>query len=1136
MIPSRKFDLLETPLEPGITLLEASAGTGKTYAIAGLYLRLVAEAGLRVDEILVVTFTRAATAELRGRIRNLLSLAQRAHAGRPMPASGESTLVAEILRRSAPEGLGARLASALETFEQAPVCTIDSFCQRVLQEHAFETRTLFDAEFAADVGAERDRWVDDFWRRRFYGPEGAVRARMAEAAGMTVESLRDLARALQNLASFTVDPDFESGPEPARLAVERESGDGTSVDAGRLALWAAALRAEFVEGFRRGLSEALERRRSLTFSDLRQRLSEALDGPYGPGLVTSVRRRMQAALIDEFQDTDPVQFALFHRLFAEGAPRHRLCLVGDPKQAIYSFRGADVFAYLDAAGVVSRRFTLSANHRSETRLVGAVNAVFGRPGANPFALPAIGFEPVEARGRADRSPFEESGMRTPPFRIEWWEPGPGETVKAAQAAVVADRVADRIARMLRDPRTGFALPGGGFARLRPRDVAVLVVRHGEAVLVERALRERGVATVRQTQERIFGTPEAGQLRLWMRALVGGATERELRAAAASTPVGWTARELEEAGRHPARWSRLVASFTEHGERWERLGFLAAWEAFVSGSDLRDRILPLPDGERRFTNLTQLAEILQRAATEDRLGPQALLDWFERRLVDGDGASDDEHLLRLDRDDDAVRLVTIHASKGLEYPVVFCPFLWESNATRRKSGAPVAFHDPDDGRRLHVDVSGEGEAYERAKEIADGEGVAERLRLIYVALTRARNRCHVVWGAVPRRNGGSERSPLGWLLHPPADAERIPLREVAERLKERLKPGKDFADLRGELEDWVATLPAGCVQLEELPPSGVPEAVEAPADPRAFQPVPRPFRGSLLSDWRVASYSSLTGHARELPEADTEPEAPGIPAEAPVVAPSLPADPFRGTAAGEVLHAVFERLPGLADPEAGLEGLVCERLEIGGYRIPGLVARVVDLVRRSLATPLVPTEGTPFRLADVPVSGWRCEVPFHLPLRRIVPGDLAEVAARHGRPGDWRRWPEALAALGFEPVRGYLTGKIDLVFRHDGRFHVVDWKSNVLGPGPEDYTPKAVFDAMLGSQYLLQYHLYLLALDRHLAARMPDYDPARHLGGAWYLFVRGADPAHPGRGVFHDRPTPEFLRDLAARLVDDRRDP
>jgi exodeoxyribonuclease V beta subunit len=332
-------------------------------------------------------------------------------------------------------------------------------------------------------------------------------------------------------------------------------------------------------------------------------------------------------------------------------------------------------------------------------------------------------------------------------------------------------VADRIARMLGDPRTGFAQPGGGFVRLRPRDVAVLVVRHGEAVLVEEALRARGIATVRQTQERIFGTSEAAQLRLWMRALVVGATERELRAAAAGVLVGWSARGLDDAGRHPARWSRLVAAFAEHGERWRRLGFLAAWEAFVSGSDLRDRLLPLPDGERRFTNLAQLAEILQRAATADRLGPQALLDWFERHLADADGSPDDEHLLRLDRDDDAVRLVTIHASKGLEYPVVFCPFLWEPNSVRRKTGAPVAFHDPDDERRLHVDVSGAGEAYERAKEIADGEGVAERLRLIYVALTRARNRCHVVWGAVPRRNGGSEGSALGWLLHPPADADR-----------------------------------------------------------------------------------------------------------------------------------------------------------------------------------------------------------------------------------------------------------------------------------------------------------------------------------------------------------------------------
>jgi len=1134
---SERFDLIGTPLRPGVTLLEASAGTGKTYAIAGLWLRFVVEGGLGAEQILVVTFTRAATAELRGRIRTLLSLARRVASGRGAVLGDARTLVDSILAKVPPEGLELRLSAALETFEQAPICTIDSFCQRVLQEHAFETRTLFDAEFAADVTAERTRLSDDFWRMRFYGADGILRARLAAAAGLNAKDLAGLARGVQNLAEFTVDPSLSSDPATERLRLESEVralGTGGEIPPELAAAWASAVRAELVEGFRAGLSASLERNRRLTFADLRQRLSTAIRGPHGASLVQAVRRRLKAALIDEFQDTDPVQFDLFHRLFAEDAPGHHLCLVGDPKQAIYSFRGADVFAYLRASGTAHRRFTLPANWRSESGLVEAVNRVFGRKGANPFALPGIRFEPVDARGNADATPFAEGGLRRAPLQVDYWIPGPGEDRKGAQQAEVADRVASRIAAMLADPATGFGASGGpGFRRIGPGDIAVLVARHGEALLVETALRARGIATVRQTQERIFATEEAAQMLLLLRALAGGAAERVLRAAASTPLLGWTAAELDAVGRDPGRWTALAGRLAGHGVRWERQGFLAAWEAFVSAEGVRRRLLPLPDGERRFTNFGHLAEVLQRAATEDRLGPLALVDWLERRVADPEDATDDEHLLRLDRDDAAVRLVTIHASKGLEYPVVFCPFLFEPHSRRFGSGDLVAFHDPEDGLRLHADVSPSGSAArDRAEALAGGEDFAERLRLVYVALTRARHRCHVVWGPVARRTGGAEKSPLGWLLHPPAGADRVPLTGLVEALKTHLKPGKAFIDLRGDLDELVRSAPAGTIEVAEFVRAEEPERARPVDDTDSPDPVAREFRGVIEGDWRVTSYSALTGHARVVPEADTEPELPTIvPQPMARVAP----DPFRGTGAGDVLHAVFERLPGLTDRGAGLDALIAGQLRNRGFNGPDLPARVRSMVLNTVAAPLDDGRGgEPFRLDDVESTAWRVEVPFHLPLRRVDPVALAAVAARHRRPGAWARWPEALAALGFDPVRGYLTGKIDLVFPQGGRFHVVDWKSNVLGPSPESYTAEAVFETMLGSQYLLQYHLYLLALDRHLRRRLAGYDPDLHLGGAWYLFVRGTHPGHPGRGVFHDTPSAAFLGELGELLVDGRR--
>lgn len=1139
------FHIIDTPLVPGVTLLEASAGTGKTFAIAGLYLRHLVANELPVGKILVVTFTRAATAELRRRIRNLLALARRIAEGRSDGGNPDAALVRAILDGRDMDKMRVLFRLALEAFETAPICTIDSFCQRALQEHAFVTRTLFDAEFAADVTEARRSVVDDFWRERFYTPEGALRARLADLGELKQEHLQLVAERALNQAGFDILPSPAPDPAAARLELENEiralftregrdpqasSDEAWSAFAGHAARWVSLLKIELLHEMRHRLTGRLERERRLTFGDLRQRLADALRGPHGSRLVAAIRKQLDVALIDEFQDTDPVQFEMFDRLFGEGAGDRYLYLVGDPKQAIYSFRGADVFAYLGASGVAARRFTLPANWRSESRLVAAVNHVFDR-GENPFVIPEIHFQPVESRGRADQTPFVESGERRPPLRIEYWEPDDSTGTKDAQQEIVARHIADGIAGMLSDPQTGFESSDGELRRLRPGDVAVLISTHDEAALIESALRALGVATVRQTRERIFATAEAAQLLRVLKAAAGTADDRVLRAAAASSLLGWTADRLDAIERDPARWLALLRRLREYAARWERHGFLAAWEMLCDGEEIRARFLRLPDGERRFTNLVHLAEVLQRAATAERLGRHALVEWLERNIADPSASEDDEHLLRLDRDDEAVKLVTIHTSKGLEYPVVICPFLFEPFGRRVTDAAPVAFHDPHDRWRLKLDVSvPDSEQRENAKLLSLGEEFAEKLRLIYVALTRARHRCHVVWGPLRRRMGGVEKSPLAWLLHPPANAAAISAGAAIETLKKHLKPEKELRDIRADLEDIVAAAPAGCIELHPLAETPRPEAYAPPADsavPPRF--VPETFTGAIESAWRVTSYSALSGHSRETPETDTEPETIRT-------GPVIP-DPFRGVGAGNALHAVLERLPLLANRDAELPGLVAAQLRANGFDPARLTDQLLTLVRHTLKSPLAATrqhEDDPESIDAVSMSAWRMEVPFHLPLRLIKPNRLSEIAARHRRPGDWSGWPKSLAALGFDPVHGYLTGKIDLVFSHLGRFHIVDWKSNVVGPSPEDYTSEAVFDVMLRSQYLLQYHLYLLALDRHLRRRVAGYDYDRHFGGAWYLFVRGMHPDYPGRGVFYDRPSADFIRELGDAVIDDSR--
>jgi exodeoxyribonuclease V beta subunit len=1120
------FDLRSAPLEPGITVLEASAGTGKTYAIAGLFLRCVVQTGLPVENILVVTFTRAATAELRQRVRRLLTLARRVNAGGAPTVDGDAKLVAEILADSGRRTteLAALLTAALETFEQAAICTIDSFCQRVLQEHAFATGTLFDSEFVTDISEPLTGVVDDFWRRTFYGPDRAVAAQLAELAEISVEKLCQLAARSLTHPELALLPQLDD-PARERTRLEAEAlnqfGDAASWPADDPALadlagrWAAALKAELLGHVRVRLTDTLERERLLTFSDLRQRLDAALQSPSAEFLIARLRQRFGVALIDEFQDTDPVQFRMFRRLFA--TDRHQLYLVGDPKQAIYSFRGADVFAYLTARQIAARQFTLPANWRSEARLVQAVNRIFGQGGTNgrPFVVAEIPFQPVAARGSAEKEPLVDAGERRAGLQLWYWEPAPDQSTKPVQQRHVAQVVAAEIVRLLQD--AGFRGEGGATRPLRPRDVAVLVGKHTEADLIEEALRAVGLPSVRHTQQKVFATAEAAELHRVLQSLVSPGSERPLRAAATTTLLGWNASQMAEAEHQSSAWAAFARRLHGYAVRWDREGFFAMWQALLAQERVADRLLPLADGERRYTNFNQLAELLQRAASERSLGRSALADWLERQLAaEGDGAGD-EALLQLERDDEAVQLVTIHASKGLEYPVVFCPFLFEPGELRLDKNSFVTFHDPQQEHRLTADLS-PGAKDRESGALATGEHFAEKVRLVYVALTRARNRCYAVWGPIARQRGGFEKSPLGWLLHPPAG--NVELSEALETLKEHLKPEGEPRALRPELEALCGGDPSA-LGLRELPAPTIGERAISTAAGITPQPA-RQFAGIIERDWTVTSYSALTGHRVRAPEPEsvTEPLPPPVSSEA---------EAFRGVAAGNCLHAIFERYPLTRAAPAALDELIRAQLRQHGYPVEPLFAPVKEMVVRSLEAQL--SDGADhFSLAQVPSATWRCEVPFHLPLAQVTPELLAKLAARSDRPAPWTDWTASLQQLGFAPLRGFLTGKIDLVFTHAGRFHLVDWKSNWLGSTTADYTRDRVFAEMLSAQYLLQYHLYVLALDQHLRRRVPDYDYERHFGGAHYLFVRGLDPARPELGVFSDRPPAGLVRELGAQLI------
>jgi exodeoxyribonuclease V beta subunit len=1216
------FELAGTALLPGVTLIEASAGTGKTFTIAGLFLRLLIEQKLSVSEILVVTYTEAATEELRGRIRQTLADAVAAFTA----GASERALLQSLVeqRRAESADVLARLEQALSNFDEAPIFTIHGFCQRQLRDRAFESGALFDTELLTDPSALLQEVADDYWRRNFYEaqplpvlfalknrlgpdrllPELELHSRHPElrldspVAGRTLTELsaelceafaeakaswqahgpelRDLfARVtdwaigdharpevvadkladLERCFSEAATPEsFECLEFFTSSAIQRETSKSkTSPRHAFFDLCEKLLRRErgFVIGVRldfpayarKELPRRKQRLKVQTFDDLLTRLHAALIAPGGERLAAAVRARYKAALIDEFQDTDPVQYQIFRRLFAPGVrpcpgaetrerqaaadkfeahraghvpapgdghtpPEPLLFLIGDPKQAIYGFRGADFFTYLDAARRADRHFTLEANWRAESGLVRAVNTLFQRATA-PFVFDEIPFHPVVARGEADSQPLLENGERPPPLRV-WFHPrgGDGKTIAGEQAEEVVPRVvASEITRLL----NGGARLGN--RPLGPQDIAVLVLKHRQAALLQEALRALNIPSVLHTEASLFASPEARELHRVLAAIAEPGNERLLRAALATSLLGVDGAELDALARDEARWQDRLERFHRYADWWTDRGFTPMMRAWLHEEQLRQRLLAFPDGERRLTNVLHLAEALHQAALERRLGPAGLQQWLADHIASEDKAAE-EHQLRLERDDFAVRLVTIHKSKGLEYPVVFCPFAWKSSDLKWRGEDQVFCHErPDGGDSLFIRDLG-SEQYDRRRELAFREKLAENVRLLYVALTRARNRCYVVWGNF--RNAGT--SALARLLHPsPAMAGGL-----LEQMEAHFKLLDDAAMRRDlqELASASATDGASPAILVQDLPTATDQPYRPPVEATPA-PQARVFTGAIERDWGVTSFSALAAHRREeQPDYDGF-EVPAPPAAAP--GEGIFAFP-RGTKAGTCLHKIFETLDFTTADGPALDRVVREQLQAHGFDGDQFAPALGECVRRTLRVPLDPARPQ-FTLSSIPPDVRLHELEFNVPLKRTTPATLRSLLGPAAKESG-----AAFDRLTFDPVSGYLQGFIDLAFQFEGKFHLVDWKSNWLGNQVEDYHGDALRREMNERLYPLQYLLYTLALHQYLALRLPGYKYDRHFGGVFYLFVRGLDPARPEFGVFRDRPPAGLIERLNEGLI------
>jgi exodeoxyribonuclease V beta subunit len=1104
-----EFDLCG-PLPSGVTVLEASAGTGKTYAIATLAARYVAE-GTPLDRLLLITFTRIATGELRDRVRERLVVCEQELssilAGALDLVSTHPDPVVSLLATGPVDDVRRRrdrLARAVADFDAATIATTHGFCQEVLAELGTIGDLDRETEFVEDISDLLEQTIDDLYVRRF-GPRSGGAARFTRAEALQI------GRAAVDNPMAKLEPADE--PE-------------NSTPAMRYRLGRAVIRE---------LEQRKRRLAVMTYDDLLTRLRDILVGPNGAAAKERLRARYDVVLVDEFQDTDPIQWQILSRAFAtEGVT---LVLVADPKQAIYAFRGAEVYAYLEAAKIAGARDTLPVNRRSDQPLLDAFDALFAdaRLGHPEIVYRQLRATPAHQTARLRGAPAQAALRirvvhRSEPS-IELTNYGYARA-PAAREHVARDLAAD-VVRLLESGATlEHRTPDGepaGVEPICPRHIAVLVRTHANAQLICAQLDAARIPAVINGGGNVFDTPTA---RAWLRlleALERPASTLRARTAAATPFLGWSGEriavadepEWEDVHRRLHHWSRILRDS----------GVAALTEAIMVGEDLAARMLAETAGERRLTDLNHIAQLLHRAAATERLGVTALRGWLAERVVDAAREDpEDERTRRLESDAEAVQVLTIHRSKGLEFPVVYCPFLWEPSYIPRDP-EPVFFHDPAAGFRRTIDVGLDGRAWDAHVRRHRDEQRGEDLRLAYVALTRAKHQA-VIWWAP---SYDSRHSPLGRLLF-----AKGPDGNIAP--EGRSTPTDDAADARfGEL----AELAGGAIGVERSALGG-PATWSPPLEPPVDLVAAR-FDRRLDEWWRRTSYTDITSEAHEAMVA-SEPEQPVLTDEPSVPTPVAGVAPGReltlelesplgtmpvGVAFGTFVHRVFEAADFAADDlDAELAEHVGAAQSRGQLEL-GEPGAVVAGLRAAIETPLGAIVDD-LRLRDVGRADRLDELEFELPLAggdsptgELTLQAIARTLARHLPPED----PMAAYAARLEDpalrshVRGFLTGSIDLVARLDGpRFAIADYKTNWLGPADEPltlahYGREALAAEMSRAHYSLQALLYTVALHRYLRWRLPAYDPDRHLAGVLYLFVRGmaGGMGAPGSGVFAWRP-------------------
>ena len=1243
--------ILQTDSFPllGKRLIEASAGTGKTYTIANLYLRLLLadfqldkprELALQpVDRILVVTFTRAATEELRGRIRDRIrDLYEDVLRLEQDPEDKNNQIdpyIKALIERTKDNFYNTQqpnkllltdwLQANLAQMDESSVFTIHGFCQRILKQFAFDSGVGFESEMILDAQEYLRRAAQDYWRELAYpmdqeqlsallgqisSPEdvfwkvrgwlqhddiellpkakadidfptawkaaktsydSALKAwqefstqdanDLIENSGVDKRSFSKTTRPkriaaakvfFSELTSFNgkIPKDvLELGQE--NLFTKTKKGEAPEHKAFRLIdqlavdceQMTAVLPHHMLAQVKAKFWASMEQANLMNPDDLLRLLANALNGSHGASLAEHIRRQYPFAMIDEFQDTDSLQYEIFNQVYhtQEGIEASSgLYMIGDPKQAIYSFRGADIFTYLQAGKSLDEnsRFTLNKNWRSHSDLVSATNELFSRH-PEPFVLPGkIEFQSVLAAGNSDDGYFHyREEEKCAPLNILLNSEGTNRDGGRYNAAEMCAKSIQQL--LLKSCLKERAVTAG--------DIAVLVHNRKQAKLVKDNLKNLGINSVFLSRDSVLNSMEARDLLRWLTAIAEPQNERLLRNALACESLNYNAEYLASLLEDEVRWEAELAQLYLLRDRFNQRGvmaFLMAWlemkpclisegAEIDSAESFAVRLRKQVDGERKLTNFLHLGEVLQQASRElgvqsgfyntDGKGLLTLLRWYSERCQNALLHQSEEQQIRLESDANLVQIVTIHKSKGLQYPVVFLPFCWDEDNNAVKFDA--LYHTEKTQEEGHarsvLTINTKPDTDAKKKHVAEVR--AEAMRLLYVALTRAEQACFVQLENVQKYSKGAlMNSAIGYLL----EQDSVSIDGLKERFSEVIDEGKISLNY---YDDWLEKLEA----VPNLPQTKKQSVTQLEA---------AQFNGKVWDNWRLTSYSQLakidndydpshnhtsTQNAIEagavdisldtdsnfdsdaeflnvnesefdLNDADISSETDASEIEAIETDSSLTVFDFpKGATPGTCLHGILENWDFVDQQQ--LTEQIEQQLKFYGID-EEFNPLLIQWMQQVVSQPLVEAGCS---LSDVSEANRLVEMEFYLPMTEIrASGVMPLLKGRR---------------LAFEPMRGQLKGFIDLIFRHDGRYYVADYKSNYLGDQMSDYQPAALVEAMEHHQYDLQYWIYSIAVDQYLSRRIPNYDYETHFGGVYYFFLRGMNGKSDGEGVFFTRP-------------------